>query len=91
MTGAELLGGPRGTDLRLDGPQRPTRGDKRREYTERMDAKTEARARAVDRARGRPLDGPGRRLTATPRSTSAGCVPERDDRASRAPLRRGRA
>ncbi|WP_265522130.1 GTPase ObgE [Oerskovia flava] len=44
LTGSELLGGPRGTDLRLDESQRPTRSDKRREYTERMDAKAEARA-----------------------------------------------
>lgn len=42
QTGAELLGG-RGTDLRLDQNERPTRGDKRREFTERMDAKAEAR------------------------------------------------
>ncbi|GAA2235221.1 GTPase ObgE [Promicromonospora sukumoe] len=42
QTGAELLGG-RGTDLRLDQSDRPTRGDKRREFTERMDAKAEAR------------------------------------------------
>ncbi|MFI8526598.1 GTPase ObgE [Promicromonospora sukumoe] len=42
QTGAELLG-HRGTDLRLDQNERPTRGDKRREFTERMDAKAEAR------------------------------------------------
>ncbi|MDR7384481.1 GTPase ObgE [Promicromonospora iranensis] len=42
QTGPELLGG-RGTDLRLDQSDRPTRGDKRREFNERMDAKTEAR------------------------------------------------
>ncbi|MCL1870828.1 MAG: GTPase ObgE [Promicromonosporaceae bacterium] len=42
MTGPELLGA-RGTDLRLDPSSRPTRSDKRREFTERMDAKTEAR------------------------------------------------
>lgn len=42
QTGPELLGG-RGTDLRLDQNERPTRGDKRREFTERMDAKAEAR------------------------------------------------
>ncbi|MFE5310628.1 GTPase ObgE [Isoptericola sp. NPDC056573] len=41
-TGPELLGA-RGTDLRLDESDRPTRGDKRREHQERMDAKTEAR------------------------------------------------
>ncbi|MFD6141110.1 GTPase ObgE [Promicromonospora sp. NPDC060271] len=42
QTGPELLGG-RGTDLRLEQNSRPTRGDKRREFNERMDAKTEAR------------------------------------------------
>ncbi|MEU4386152.1 GTPase ObgE [Promicromonospora sp. NPDC023805] len=42
QTGPELLGG-RGTDLRLEQNDRPTRGDKRREFNERMDAKTEAR------------------------------------------------
>jgi GTP-binding protein len=42
MTGPELLGA-RGTDLRLEDRARPTRADKRREFTERMDAKTEAR------------------------------------------------
>ncbi|MFF3063068.1 GTPase ObgE [Oerskovia sp. NPDC057915] len=44
ITGSELLGGPRGSDLRLEDTARPTRSDKRREYTERMDAKAEARA-----------------------------------------------
>ncbi|GAB2473380.1 GTPase ObgE [Promicromonospora xylanilytica] len=42
QTGPELLGG-RGTDLRLEQSDRPTRGDKRREFNERMDAKSEAR------------------------------------------------
>ncbi|WP_166849054.1 GTPase ObgE [Isoptericola sp. BMS4] len=42
VTGAELLGA-RGTDLRLDESHRPTRADKRRDFTERMDAKAEAR------------------------------------------------
>ena len=41
-TGPELLGA-RGTDLRLDESARPTRAERRREFTERMDAKTEAR------------------------------------------------
>ncbi|SKC67243.1 GTPase ObgE [Krasilnikoviella flava] len=41
-TGPELLG-VRGTDLRLDESSRPTRSERRREFTERMDAKTEAR------------------------------------------------
>ncbi len=44
ITGAEHLGGPRGSDLRLEDTSRPTRTDKRREYSERMDAKAEARA-----------------------------------------------
>jgi len=44
ITGAEHLGGPRGSDLRLEDTSRPTRTDKRREYTDRMDAKAEARA-----------------------------------------------
>jgi GTPase len=43
MTGAELLGGPRGSDLRLDESLRPTRAEKRREHHDRMDAKAEAR------------------------------------------------
>ncbi|MGF0117345.1 GTPase ObgE [Promicromonospora sp. Marseille-Q5078] len=42
MTGPELLG-VRGTDLRLDESARPTRAERRREFTDRMDAKTEAR------------------------------------------------
>lgn len=44
MTGSELLGGPRGSDLRLEDHSRPTRGEKRQEYKERMDAKAAARA-----------------------------------------------
>ena len=44
VTGAELLGGPRGSDVRLEESSRPTRGEKRREFHERMDAKSEARA-----------------------------------------------
>ncbi|GIG39707.1 GTPase ObgE [Cellulomonas phragmiteti] len=44
LTGSELLGGPRGSDARLEDRARPTRGQKRREYTERMDAKAAARA-----------------------------------------------
>jgi len=43
-TGAELLGGPRGTDPRLSESERPTRGEKRSEFKERMDAKAAARA-----------------------------------------------
>lgn len=44
LTGSELLGGPRGTDMRIEERSRPTRGEKRVEYKERMDAKAEARA-----------------------------------------------
>ncbi len=44
LTGSELLGGPRGSDLRLEDSSRPTRGQKRREHAERMDAKAAARA-----------------------------------------------
>ncbi len=44
MAGAELLTGPRGTDLRLEGGERPTRAQKRELYKDRMDAKAEARA-----------------------------------------------
>ncbi|NYE94501.1 GTP-binding protein [Psychromicrobium silvestre] len=45
MTGAELLTGPRGTDLRFaDLGDRPTRSEKREEYQERRDAKAAARA-----------------------------------------------
>jgi GTP-binding protein len=43
LTGSELLGGPRGSDLRLEERLRPTRGEKRREHHERMDAKAAAR------------------------------------------------
>ncbi len=41
--GAELLGGPRGTDQRLADNERPTRGDKRRDFHDRKDAATVAR------------------------------------------------
>lgn len=44
LTGAELLGGPRGTDPRLGENERPTRGERRAEFKERMDAKAAARA-----------------------------------------------
>jgi GTPase len=50
---AELLTAPRGTDARLDANNRPTRNQRREEYFERMDAKTEARAElARERAAG---------------------------------------
>lgn len=41
---AELVTGPRGTDLRVEDNQRRTNKERRGTYTERMDAKTEARA-----------------------------------------------
>lgn len=41
--GAELLGGPRGSDVRLDERSRPTRAEKREQFHERMDAKATAR------------------------------------------------
>ncbi|MDM8084940.1 GTPase ObgE [Cellulomonas cellasea] len=44
MTGSELLSGPRGTDMRIEERSRPTRGEKREQYKDRMDAKAEARA-----------------------------------------------
>ena len=57
--GAELLAGPRGTDLRLDEAPRPTRDAKRQEYAERR-ARQAGRPRAeleTERAAG---TGPGR-------------------------------
>lgn len=42
VTGAEMMGA-RGTDLRLETNERKTRGEKRKEYYERMDAKAVAR------------------------------------------------
>jgi GTP-binding protein len=41
---AELITAPRGTDARLDESRRPTRGQRREEYLERLDAKAAARA-----------------------------------------------
>jgi len=41
--GAELLGGPRGTDLRMETAGRPTRDEKRVDYDERRSAKSAAR------------------------------------------------
>lgn len=53
QTGAELLGGPRGSDMRLSEQLRATRSERRREYTERMDAKAAARAELwTERAAG---------------------------------------
>ncbi len=44
---AELITTPRGLDARLDANNRPTRNQRREEYFERMDAKTEARAELI--------------------------------------------
>jgi GTP-binding protein len=44
LTGPELLGGPRGSDPRLDERRRPSHGQRRSRYLDRMDAKAEARA-----------------------------------------------
>ena len=44
MAGAELLAGPRGSDLRLDEAPRPTRDAKRQEYADRRAGKQAARA-----------------------------------------------
>jgi GTPase len=55
--GAELLAGPRGSDLRLEEGRRPTRGQKRDEYADRRLAKAEARAGlAGERAAGHWVD-----------------------------------
>lgn len=57
MTGAELLGGPRGSDVRVEERARPTRSERRQEYKERMDAKTEAREELwTEREAGRWTD-----------------------------------
>jgi GTP-binding protein len=45
--GAELLGGPRGTDLRVEDRQRKTREEKREEFHSRKDAQTAARDELV--------------------------------------------
>jgi GTP-binding protein len=53
MAGAELLGGPRGSDLRLDEAARPTRDAKRQEYADRRAGRTAARRELeVERAAG---------------------------------------
>jgi GTP-binding protein len=41
--GAELLAGPRGSDVRLEESERPTRLDRRRDFHDRKDAQTAAR------------------------------------------------
>ena len=42
-SGAELLTGPRGSDVRLEERTRPTRAEKREQFYDRMDAKAAAR------------------------------------------------
>lgn len=55
--GAELLAGPRGSDLRLEESHRPTRGAKRQQHSERRAAMDEARAElAAERRAGRWTD-----------------------------------
>ncbi len=55
--GAELLGGPRGTDLRVEERSRKSRGEKREEFHARKDAQTSARdALAAERRSGRWTD-----------------------------------
>ena len=52
--GAELLAGPRGTDLRLEEPNRASRGERRERHAERRAAMDEARAElAAERRAGR--------------------------------------
>ncbi len=51
--GAELLAGPRGSDLRLDDAPRPTRDEKRQEYADRRAGRTAARTELeTERAAG---------------------------------------
>lgn len=55
--GAELLAGPRGTDLRLEDAHRPTRDQKREDYAARRAAKTAAREElAAERKAGHWAD-----------------------------------
>ena len=55
--GAELLAGPRGSDLRFDEASRPTRDEKRERHSARMDAKADARGElAQERRAGRWTD-----------------------------------
>jgi GTP-binding protein len=57
---AELITSPRGADARLDANNRPTRGQRRESYFDRMDAKAEARAELErERAAGLWLDDDG--------------------------------
>ena len=49
--GAELLAGPRGGDLRLEEPRRPSRSEKREAYTARREARSAARAELEEERR----------------------------------------
>ncbi len=56
-SGAELLSGPRGTDVRLEDYGRKTRGEKREEFHARKDAQTSARDElAAERTAGHWAD-----------------------------------
>ena len=57
LTGAELLGGPRGSDRRLEESARPTRDQRRKDHKDRMDAKADARSELwTERESGRWTD-----------------------------------
>jgi GTP-binding protein len=57
LSGPELLGGPRGSDRRLEESARPTRDQRRKEYKDRMDAKSDARSELwTERESGRWTD-----------------------------------
>jgi GTP-binding protein len=49
--GAELLAGPRGTDVRLEESRRATRGEKRETYAARREARATARSELEDERR----------------------------------------
>ena len=71
--GAELLTGPRGSDVRLDNLHRPTREEKRSTYAERRAAKTAARVELqADRKAGHWA-------TAGTSSDDAGTASDHDD------------
>ncbi len=66
MSGSELLGGPRGSDNRLDESLHPTRSEKQREHHERMDAKAEARRELWTERQAGTWTDPRVRLTLSP-------------------------
>ncbi|WP_369061241.1 GTPase ObgE [Kocuria rhizophila] len=72
--GAELLGGPRGSDLRLEETSRPTRREKREQFYDRMDAKSEARAELEQERRAgiwtESVDARDRRRTSETKETN---------------------